>query len=73
MPLQTWSDKLRHLPSLSMPGDHPLLTLSNITVNAFSGFGANGLSVVNSIDGEQHDSAAEAETPAVIDFLPLGS
>ena len=32
--------------------------------NAFSGFGANGLSVVNSIDGEQHDSAAEAETPA---------
>ena len=32
--------------------------------NAFSGFGANGLSVVNSIDGEQHESAAEAETPA---------
>mgnify|MGYP001209240193 FL=1 len=32
--------------------------------NAFSGFGANGLSVVNSIDGEQHDSTAEAETPA---------
>ena len=39
-------------------------SFASLGANAFSGFGANGLSVVNSIDGEQHDSAAEAETPA---------